>query len=78
MSTQTDSRKKTILEILSGKVVSMVIGYFVNMLILPLFGIGNDEHGIFITMSIIFVSIAAVRSYVWRRLFNHLGPDWLK
>ena len=67
-----DTRSKTIVEILSGKVVSVIIGFFANALILPLFGISVDAYETFLTMSVIFVSIAAVRSYLWRRLFNRM------
>ena len=67
-----DSKRKTIIEVLSGKVVSFIVGYFVNMLVLPMVGVPYDSHETFLTISFLFVSIAAFRSYVWRRLFNRL------
>lgn len=74
----TDSKKKTLVEVVSGKCISLVIGYFANMLVLPLIGVAQNEHGIFLSMSALFVGIAAVRSFVWRRLFNYLGEGFLK
>jgi len=74
----TDSRKKSIVEIGTGKMVSFTVGYFINLLILPLFGIPQDSHGVFVTVSGIFVGIATVRSYLWRRLFNRLGERFLR
>jgi len=70
-----DTRRKTVVEIVTGKIVSVIIGYFANMLILPYFGISVDAHETFLFMSITFVSIAAVRSYFWRRLFNRMKYD---
>ena len=74
----TDSKKKSLVEIASGKLISLTIGYFANMLVLPLFGIPNDAYGVFLSMSALFVTIAGVRSFLWRRLFNHLGDGFLK
>ncbi len=76
--TMCDSRKKTLIEIITGKVVSLIIGYFVNILVLPLIGVPDDAHGIFISLSALFVGIASIRSYLWRRLFNYFGDDFLK
>ena len=74
----SDSKKKSCVEVFSGKIVSFIIGYFINMLVLPLFGIAQNEHAIFLTISAIFVGIATIRSYIWRRLFNYLGEGFLK
>lgn len=68
-----DSKKKTIVEVLSGKIIRFVIGYFVNMLVLPMVGVPSDSHETFITISLLFVCIAAFRSYIWRRMFNRLN-----
>ena len=74
----TDSKKKSLVEILSGKIVSFVIGYFANMVVLPLFGLPYDAHGAFLSLSALFVTIAAARSFLWRRLFNYFGDGFLK
>jgi len=67
----TDSRKKTILEVCSGKLVSFTIGFFLNYLILTAYGIeGNIE--IYSTISGVMVLIATFRSYLWRRMFNRI------
>jgi len=73
----TDSRKKSIVEIVSGKIVSFVIGIFINGIILTSFGM---DGGIVLwsSLSAVFVLIATVRSYLWRRMFNRLGEDFLK
>jgi len=67
-----DSRKKTIVEVSSGKVVSFGIGYFLNYLILTAFGIeGNME--LYASISAVMVLISTFRSYLWRRMFNRLN-----
>jgi len=68
----TDSRKKTILEVCSGKLVSFVIGFYLNYLLFQAFGIqGNIE--IYSTISGVMVLIATFRSYFWRRLWNRVN-----
>lgn len=73
----TDSKKKSIVEIVTGKFVSFIIGIFINGIILTSFGL---DGGIVLwsSLSAVFVLIAAVRSFLWRRLFNYLGDDFLK
>jgi len=67
----TDSRKKSLVEIGSGKCVSFTIGFFMNYVILTAYGIeGNIE--IYSTISAVMVLIATFRSYLWRRMFNRL------
>jgi len=73
----TDSKKKSIVEIVSGKIVSFLIGILINGLILTSFGM---DGGIVLwsSLSAVFVVIASIRSYLWRRMFNRLGEDFLK
>ena len=73
----TDSKKKSVVEIVSGKIVSFVIGIFINGIILTSFGM---DGGIVLwsSLSAVFVFIAAIRSFLWRRLFNYLGDGFLK
>ena len=73
----TDSKKKSIVEIVSGKFVSFIIGIFVNGLILTSFGL-DGGIALWSSLSAVFVLIAAVRSFLWRRLFNYLGDGFLK
>ena len=74
----TDSKKKSLVEVASGKFVSLIIGYFVNMIVLPLLGVAQNEYGVFLSMSALFVGIASIRSFMWRRLFSYLGDGFLK
>ena len=72
-----DSRKKSIFEVVTGKIVSFFIGIAINGLILSSFGL---DGGILLwsSLSAIFVTIASIRSFFWRRLFNRLGENFLK
>ena len=72
-----DSRKKSIFEVITGKIVSFFLGIAINGLILTSFGIDGDIF-LWSSLSAIFVTVAAFRSFLWRRLFNHLGEDFLK
>ncbi len=68
----TDSRRKSLVEIGTGKCVSFAIGYFLNWGILSAYGIqGNVE--LYSTISGVAVLIATFRSYLWRRMFNRLS-----
>jgi len=67
----TDSRKKSLVEVLSGKSISFVIGIIANYLILSAFGIESNLELVG-TISFVMVSIACVRSYIWRRAFNRI------
>ncbi len=66
-----DFRRKSLLEVLSGKSISFVIGIAANFLILSAFGIQSNLELVG-TISGVMVLIACVRSYLWRRLFNRL------
>jgi len=67
----TDSRRKSLFEVLTGKAVSFTIGYFVNWALLSYFGI-EGEPTIYASISAVAVGIATFRSYLWRRMFNRL------
>ena len=67
----TDSRKKSLVEVLTGKSVSFTIGLVANYLILSAFGIQSNLELVG-TISGVMVLIACVRSYLWKRLFNRL------
>ena len=73
----TDSNKKSLFEVATGKLVSFVIGVGINGVILTSFGIDGDLI-LWSSLSAIFVTISAVRSFLWRRLFNWLGDGFLK
>jgi len=73
----TDSKKKSVVEIVSGKIVSFVIGILINGIILTSFGF-DGGIALWSSLSAVFVLIAAIRSFLWRRLFNRLGEDFLK
>ena len=73
----SDSKKKSLFEVVSGKLVSFVIGVGINGVILTGFGIDGDLI-LWSSLSAIFVTISAVRSFLWRRLFNWLGDGFLK
>lgn len=75
--TMSDSKKKTMVEVISGKIISFVIGIFINGLVFSIFQIDGDII-LWSSLSAIFVLIAFVRSFLWRRLFNWLGEDFLK
>ena len=67
----TDSRKKSLVEVLSGKSISFVIGLVANFLILSAFGIESNLELVG-TISGVMVLIACVRSYYWRRLWDRM------
>jgi len=73
----TDSKKKSLFEVASGKVVSFTVGVCVNAVLFTWLEI---DGGILLWSSLsgIFVTVGAVRAFFWRRLFNHLGDGFLK
>lgn len=65
------SRKASLLESLVNVAIGYVISVIATMIILPLFGFHvSVSDGMQITL--LFTLVSVVRSYVLRRLFNHL------
>ena len=70
----TDSRKKSLLETLVDIIIGFLLFLPVNFFVLPLFVdqiASQDILGV-LSISVIYMSIALVRKYVLRRVFESL------
>ena len=66
---QMQSKRMSIIEVLTNIGCGYIISVIANLLVLPLFGL-NVTLGDSISIGIIFTVISIVRSYIFRRIFN--------
>jgi hypothetical protein len=68
----SQSRKHSMVEVIASTVVGFVVAMAAQIIIFPLYGlethIGQDFQ-----IAGIFTVISVIRSYIFRRIFNHLG-----
>ena len=65
------SRRASVLEALANMITGYLMAVCIGMLLYPLFG-ARFTIGENFAISAIFYIASFVRSYVWRRIFNHL------
>jgi len=63
------SRKMSLIEIVSGQVIALLIAWVTQIIVFPLFGI-EIPHGKGLLIVMIFACISMIRSYCVRRIFN--------
>lgn len=66
MQTKLESFLESSLNILSGMITALVT----QILVFPLFDIQVSMHTN-VQIMLIFTGVSLLRSYIWRRLFNH-------
>lgn len=64
------SKKESIIEGLANQLSGFVIAWFVSAYLLPLYGFQVTGRQSF-EITLIFTIVSLIRSYVWRRYFNH-------
>ena len=65
----------SILETLLNTASGFIISVMAAEVVFPLMGI-HSTHAMNIEVTSIFTVISIVRSYFWRRLFNHIHRDY--
>ena len=65
------SKLQSLLEALANTATGYIISVITQVYLFPLFGIHLPLHTNMLIVAI-FTAISIVRSYLWRRLFNHL------
>lgn len=65
------SRRASWIETVSSTLVGWIIAFLANVIVLPLFGYDvTYSHAFWI--GVVFTFISVVRTYLWRRAFEHL------
>ena len=66
------SKKESLLESITNNIVGYSVNFFMNLLILPIFGF-NPSLSQNAKIGLLFTGVSLVRSYVLRRIYNKIG-----